>query len=109
MRSHEEHAMALGPSFPYAAILVVFAILLAVAYAGRHSLWGLIPHMLAAGLVLWGGYEALNAKSYAHIHRQYPDETRLNWAINNLLCFVVFPGLLWLVFGLPMLATWLVR
>ena len=96
-----------GPSFPYGGMIVIFIILIAIAHGGRASWWGIVPHLVAIGLIGWGGYEAASRKTYEHIRKQYPGETRLNWVLNNVLCFVVFPGLVWLIFGVPSLVEWL--
>ena len=98
-----------GPSQPFGAVLFIFFILVIVSYNGRDSWWGIIPHLLALGFLAWGALETYSAKTLAHILKQYPRETREHWRLNSLLCNVVFPGLLWLLLGLPFLVLWLKR
>ena len=97
-----------GPSFPYVTLIVVFLVLVGVGNSGKASWWGIIPHLIAVWILGWGVYEAVSRKSYEHIVKQYPRETRLNWVVNGLLCYVVFPGLIWII-SLPALVYWLKR
>ena len=95
-----------GPSFPYGGVLIIFAVLVAIAYQGRESWWGIVPHLLALGFLGWAGFETSSRKAFEHIQKQYPGETRDHWVLNSLLCYLVFPGLLWLVLGAPLLVLW---
>ena len=98
-----------GPSHPFVAVLFIFFILGVVGYNGKDSWWGVIPHLLALGFLAWGAWEGLSRKTLEHILKQYPRETREHWRLNSLLCMVVFPGLCWIVFGVPSLYHWLMR
>ena len=98
-----------GPSQPFGAVLFIFFILIIVGYNGKDSWWGIIPHLLALGFLCWGALETYSEKTLAHILKQYPRETREHWRLNSLLCTVVFPGVLWLLLGLPFLVLWLKR
>ena len=98
-----------GPSAPYVQVLVIFVILVVVGYNGKDSWWGVIPHLIAFGMLGWGAYDGLSRKTFEHIQKQYPRETRSHWRLNSVLSYVVFPGLFWLIFGLPMLYHWFMR
>lgn len=98
-----------GPSFPYGGMIVIFLVLVVAGVSGRASWWGIIPHVIAIGLMGWGGYETVSRKSYEDIVKQYPRETRLNWVMNSLLCYLVLPGLIWLIIGAPALYAWFKR
>ena len=98
-----------GPSQPFGAVLFIFFVFIVVGYNGRDSWWGIIPHLLALGFLGWGALETYSRKTLADILKKYPRETREHWRLNSLLCMVVFPGLLWLLLGLPFLVLWLKR
>ena len=98
-----------GPSQPFGAVLFIFFILIIVGYNGKDSWWGIIPHLLALGFLGWGALETYSPKTLADILKKYPRETREHWRLNSLLCNVVFPGVLWLLLGLPFLVLWLKR
>jgi len=98
-----------GPSHPFGAMLVIFLVLIVVGYNGKGSWWGIVPHLLALGILGWGAWESFSPATFAHILKQYPRETRAHWRLNSTLCYVVFPGLLWLLLGLPFLVAWLKR
>jgi len=104
-----EAPVAEGPSHPFAAVLVIFGLLVLVGYGGKESWWGAVPHLIALGMLSWGAYEGLRPKTFERIRKQYPNETRNHWRLNTLLCYVVFPGLLWVILGLPILLHWFRR
>ena len=104
-----EPAAPEGPSHPFGGVLFMFGILIVVGYYGKDSWWGVIPHLLALGFLAWGAWSGLSRKTFEHILKQYPRETREHWRLNSLLCMVVFPGLLWMVLGVPSLYHWLTR
>ena len=95
-----------GPSQPFGAVLFIFFIFIVVGYNGRDSWWGIIPHLLALGFLSFGAWQAYNPGTVADILQKYPRETREHWRLNSLLCMVVFPGVLWLLLGLPFLVLW---
>lgn len=98
-----------GPSHPYGAVLFIFFILIVVGYNGKDSWWGVIPHLLALGFLGWGAWESFSPATLADILKKYPRETREHWRLNSTLCMVVFPGIFWLVLGLPFLVLWFRR
>jgi hypothetical protein len=104
-----EPAAPEGPSQPFGAVLVIFFIVCIVAYNGKDSWWGIIPHLLALGFLGWGAWDTFSPATLADILKKYPRETRAHWRTNSLLCTVIFPGVVWLVLGLPCLAAWLKR
>lgn len=104
-----EEAVPQGPSNPHVAVLAIFAVLVVVGYHGKDSWWGVIPHLLALGGLAWGAHDSLSRKCFEHIQKQYPRETRSHYRLNTLLCYVVFPGMFWVIFGFPMLYHWLKR
>ena len=85
------------------AVLAIFAVLVVVGYNGKDSWWGVIPHLLALGGLAWGAHDSLSRKCFEHIQKQYPRETLGHYRLNTLLCYVVFPGIFWVIFGLSRL------
>lgn len=98
-----------GPSHPYGAMLAIYFVLVIVAYNGKDNWWGVIPHLVALGLLGWGAWESFSAATLAEVLKKYPRETKSHWRTNSVLSTVVFPGLLWLVLGLPFLVFWIKR
>jgi hypothetical protein len=98
-----------GPSHPFFGIVVVVGILAVVGYNGRDDWWGIVPHLLALGFMGWGGWTGLSRSAFEHILKQYPRETREHFRLNTVLCYAVFPGVVWIVIGAPSLYHWLMR
>jgi hypothetical protein len=102
-----EPAKPHGPSGCYAQMFVIYLILSVIGVNGRDSWWGIIPHLLALGFLAWGTWESVSRKSFEHIKKQYPTETREHYRLNMLISFLVVPGLVWMVIGFPALYYWI--
>jgi len=96
-----------GPSSSYAQMFFIFVILGVVGINGKDSWWGVIPHLLALGILAVGARESLSRKAFEHILKQYPRETREHYRVNSLFSMVVVPGLVWLFLGAPALYYWI--
>ena len=96
-----------GPSGSYVQTFVIFLILSIVGVNGRDSWWGIIPHALALAGLAWGTWDSVSRKSFEHIQKQYPTETREHYRVNSLFSFLIVPGLTWLLLGFPALFYWI--
>jgi hypothetical protein len=102
-----EPAAPRGPSGCYAQMFFIFLVLSIIGVSGRDSWWGIIPHLLALGILAWGAWESVSRKSFEHIQKQYPTETREHYRVNSLFSFLFVPGLTWLLLGFPALYYWI--
>ncbi|MDI6739125.1 MAG: hypothetical protein QME74_02050 [Candidatus Edwardsbacteria bacterium] len=85
----------MGYSFPLGIPLVLYPILLIVAWNGRHSWWGWIGHGLFLLCVGYFLVIAVRKSEYEKIHEQRPELNRLTWVMNYLLFFVLVPLAVW--------------
>jgi hypothetical protein len=65
--------------------------------------------LIVLGLLGLGLKESLSRQSFEQILKNYPRETREHYRVNSLMGMVVFPGLVWLLLGLPFLVMWFGR
>ena len=101
-----EPAVPAGPSSCYAQMFFIFVILCVIGINGKDSWWGIIPHVLALGMLATGARESLSREAFEQILQQYPRETREHYRVNSLFSMVVVPGLVWLFLGAPALFYW---
>jgi len=89
-----------GFSFPYGIPLVAYPILFYGAYRGAGHWWAWGVHGLFLLAVAAFAWEALSRKDYEKIRAKDPSLTRLTWALNYLLFFVLGPLAVWaVIFG----------
>ena len=107
--SPAEPAKPEGPSACYPQTFIIFLVLGIVGVNGKDSWWGIIPQLLALGILFAGARDSLSQESFEHVLKNYPTETREHYRVNSLFSLVVVPGLVWVFLGLPSLLWWITQ